>query len=155
MLVMTIINKNWVKAKKQANKQIHGLLFLFDNRDFFLRFGLSSTPIRWKWVTRNASFQKRSPVWGCLTVLLYSYGRIKQRFFKTITSRGWIPVNGHAPSRSEIKDGTGLSCMLVWTDKTKSKTQRVDADFLENGEKKNIQVQTKPDTCGRGLRALV
>ena len=25
--------------------------------------------------------------------------------------------------------------MLVWTDKTNSKTQRVDADFLENGEK--------------------
>ena len=62
---------------------------------------------------------------------------------------------GMLHQRSEIKDGTVLSCMLVWTDKTKSKTQRVDAEFLENGEKKNIQVQTKPDTCGRGLRALV
>ena len=60
---------------------------------------------------------------------MFSCGRIKQRLLKTITSRSWIPVNAHAP----IKDGTGYSCML--TDKTNSKTQRVDADFLENGQK--------------------
>ena len=50
-----------------------------------------------------------------------------------ITSWSWIPVNAHAP----IKDGTVYSCMLVWTGKTNSKTQRVDADFLENEEKKS------------------
>ena len=60
---------------------------------------------------------------------MFSYGRIKQRLLKKITSRSWIPVNAHAP----IKDGTCYSCML--TDKTNSKTQRVDADFLENGQK--------------------
>ena len=38
--------KQKMKAKKQANKQIHGLLFLFENGDFFLRFGLLSTRIR-------------------------------------------------------------------------------------------------------------
>ena len=38
-------------------------------------------------------------------------------------------IDAHAP----IKDGTVYSCML--TDKTNSKTQRVDADFLKNGQK--------------------
>ena len=42
-------------------------------------------------------------------------------------------IDAHAP----IKDGTVYSCML--TDKTNSK---------------NLQVQTKPNTCGRGFRAL-
>ena len=40
---------------------------------------------------------------------MFSYGRIKQRLLKTITSRSWIPVNAHAP----IKDGTVYSCMLT------------------------------------------
>ena len=71
----------------------------------------------------------------------------KTKGIETTTSRSWIPVNAHAP----IKDGTVYSCML--TDKTNSKTQRVDADFWKNGGK-NLQVQTKPNTCGRGFRAL-
>ena len=71
----------------------------------------------------------------------------KTKGIETTTSRSWIPVNAHAP----IKDGTVYSCML--TDKTNSKTQRVDVDFWKNGGK-NLQVQTKPNTCGRGLRAL-
>ena len=129
-----------MKAKKQANKQIHGLLFLFENGDFSSVWPTVHTyPV--KTVTRKASFQKRSTVWRCLNVLLYSFGRIKRRLSKTITSWSWIPVNAHAP----IKDGTVYSCMLVWPGKTNSKTQRVDADFLEN-EEKNLQVQTKPDT---------
>ena len=61
-----------------------------------------------------------------LAVLLW---KDKTKVFENDTSRSWIPVNAHAP----IKDGTVYSCML--TDKTNSKTQRVDADFLENGQK--------------------
>ena len=60
---------------------------------------------------------------------MFSCGRIKEKLLKTITSRSWIPVNAHTP----VKDGTVYSCML--TDKTNSKTQSVDADFLENGQK--------------------
>ena len=89
---------------------MHGLLFLFENGDFFLRFDLLSTRIWWKRVTRKASFQKHSPVWRCLIVLLYSFGLIKQRLLKTITPRSWIPVNAHAP----IKDSTVYSCMYCW-----------------------------------------
>ena len=63
-----------------------------------------------------------------LAVLLWED---KTKVFENDTSRSWIPVNAHAP----IKDATVYSWMLVWTDKTNSKTQRVDADFLENGEK--------------------
>ena len=63
-----------------------------------------------------------------LAVLLWED---KTKVFENDTLRSWIPVNAHAP----IKDGTVYGWMLVWTDETNSKTQRVDADFLENGEK--------------------
>ena len=46
------------------------------------------------------------------------------------------------------------NCVFVWTGKNDSKTQRVDAEFFENGEK-NLRFQTKTDTCGRGQSRLV
>ena len=46
----------------------------------------------------------------------------------------WTPVNAHAP----IKDGNVVSyyCVLLWTGKKAiKKTQAVDEDFVDNGEK--------------------
>ena len=52
----------------------------------------------------------------------------------------WIPVDAHAP----IKDGTIVSyyCVLLWMEKkTIKKTQRVDEDFFDNGEKLSVLIQ--------------
>lgn len=52
----------------------------------------------------------------------------------------WIPVDAHAP----IKDGTIVSyyCVLLWMEKKKiKKTQRVDEDFFDNGEKLSVLIQ--------------
>ena len=54
-------------------------MFLFENGDFFSPVWPTVHTYPVKTVTR-----KRSPVGEYLTVLLYSYGRIKQRFLKTI-----------------------------------------------------------------------
>ena len=125
ILVMAIIKNESEKTSKQTNTRF--AVFVWKRR-FFLRFGLLSTRIRWKRVTRNASFQKRSPVWRCLTVLLYSYGRIKQRLLKTITSRSWIPpLQLHVDGQNQFKNAT------------------CGRGFFGKG-RKNLQVQTKPDT---------
>ena len=124
-----IINKKWERNEK-TSKQTNTRFAVFDWKwGFFSPVWPTVHTYPVKTVTRNASFQKRSPVWRCLNVLLYSFGWIKQRFLKTITSQSWIPVNAHAP----IKDRTVYRCML--TDKTNSKTQRVDAEFWKTEEK--------------------
>ena len=54
--------------------------------------------------------------------------------FLTITSRFWIPINAHVP----FKDDTVFSyhCAFVRTGKNDFKKQRLDAGFLEHGERK-------------------
>ena len=54
--------------------------------------------------------------------------------FLTITSLFWIPINAHVP----FKDDTVFSyhCAFVRTGKTDFKKQRLDAGFLEHGERK-------------------
>ena len=117
-----IINKKWERNEK-TSKQTNTRFAVFDWKwGFFSPVWPTVHTYPVKTVTRNASFQKRSPVWRCLNVLLYSFGWIKQRFLKTITSRSY-----------HLWWGNVYSCML--TGKTNSKTQRVDADFLENGQK--------------------
>ena len=127
--------------KKQANKQKHGWMFSFENGDFFSSVWptVHTYPVKTGYQKRIISKTLSSvEMFDRLAVLSWED---KTKVFENDTSRSWIPVNAHAP----IKDGTVYSWMLVWTDKTNSKTQRVDADFLENGEK-DLQVQTKPDT---------
>ena len=80
-------------------------------------------------VSGENGYQKTLSSGGIFDRLAVLLWEDKTKVFENDTSRSWIPVNAHVP----IKDGTVYSCML--TDKTNSKTQRVDADFLENGEK--------------------
>ena len=59
--------------------------------------------------------------------------------------------------RAPIKDGTVVSyyCVSLWTKKkTIKKTQPVDEDFFDNGEK-TLCFHTKINTCGRDLTANI
>ena len=53
----------------------------------------------------------------------------------------------HAHQKSRIFK---LLCLFLWRDNKFKKTQHVDADVFENGEK-SIFFQTKTDACGRRL----
>ena len=131
ILVMAIINKEWErneKTSKQTKTRLN--VFVWKRRFFFS--GLAYCPhVSGENGYQKSFFSKTLSSVGIFDRLAVLLWEDKTKVFENDTSRSWIPVNAHAP----IKDATVYSWMLVWTDKTNSKTQRVDADFLENGEK--------------------
>ena len=93
-----------MKAKKQANKQIHGLLFLFENGDFF--FGLADCPhVSGENGYQKSIFSKTLSSVGMFDRLAVLLWEDKTKVFENDTLWSWIPVNAHAP----IKDGTVYS----------------------------------------------
>lgn len=120
---------------------VHTYPFMFENGDFFLQFGLTSTRIRWKRHQKHTSFQKRSPEWW---TCFRSWGRTKRNVFENEeghTSYSQCPIS-----------------VLCGRAKNHSNLLRVAAYFSKTEKKlviKNIQNRVdKPQVYGLKVRRL-
>ena len=99
---------------------------MFETREYFLQFSLLSTRIRVKMITENAAFKN----------VLQSGDLCKCRFasdYVTVFDPSSLTVYAHV--------SINHYCVFVCTGKNDSKTQRVDADFWENGAKFSLSEQ--------------
>ena len=51
------------------------------------------------------------------------------------------------------ENGFSHHCAFVWTGKNDLKTQRLEACFFEQGEKKDLSFQTETIKCPRGRKS--
>ena len=139
--------KQKMKAKKQANKQIHGLLFLFENGDFFSSVWptVHTYPVKRGYQKRIFSKTLSSVemserlavlVWMDKTKVLENNCVTELDTSKCACShQRWYRLPLHVDGQNQFKNAT---C-----------GRRV----LEKRRKKSPS-SNKPNTCGRGFRAL-
>lgn len=128
---------------------------MFENGDFFLQFGLTSTHIWWKRHPKHTFFSS-SKTLSILESVFRSRARTKRKVFENDEC--------HASYRGQCPRGDAIIFPLfyrfVWTGKNDSNTLRVDSYFSKMEKKllfKNIQkrVDKVSSLCLKGMATIL